>query len=314
VENQLVGTGSVAPFVNLGTGSHTLSFSNSDTFNMRFNLSASFNASRVQQEVYGRSVSEDRYSAILNYHFQKPLWGTVLVYAGVNDQAANGENQGASLNAGANFSRKIKQWQLGGSFAYQQAVETVVSFVTTSSYSFNANVSRDLTRRMRWFTSFNEFHSGLGQVAGSSNKTEGVQTSVLYRAFAVAANYSENIGTALITQNGLVAAPVSIPTVLLPANEFLQTSGTAYSVSASGTARKLILTGAYTKASESTSSPSANTSGNSTVLFANAAYPWRKMGFTAGYTHVSQGVGVPGQPQSTFSSYYIGISRWFKPF
>jgi hypothetical protein len=314
VENQLVTAGSIAPHVNLGNGSHTLSFSNSDTFYFRFNLSAAFNASRIQQEVYGTSVAADTYSGILSYHFQKPLWGTMLIYAGVNDQAANGVNEGASLNAGANFSRLIRSFQVSGSFAYSQGVQTVLAFVTTSNYSVNASVSRDLTRRLRWYANFNEFHSGISPVAGISNYTRGVSTSLLYKAFAVAANYSEASGTALITQNGLVATPVGIPTSLLGANQYLLNSGKSYSLSGSGTARKVIVSGSYTHSEELTSSPGLDSANSSSVLFVNATYPWRKMGFAAGFSHITQGVGASGTAPAAYSSYYVGIQRWFKAF
>jgi hypothetical protein len=314
VENQLIGAGSVAPRVNLGSNSHTLSFSNSDSFLILSNLGASCNFSRVQQEVYGTTIAEDTWSAVVNYHFQRALWGSVLLYAGANDLAENGANQGASLSAGANFSRLIKAWQFGGGFSYQQSVQTIVALVTTSNYSYNASVGRPLTRRLVWNADFHGFHSGFNQVAGLSNKTEGVGTNLLYRGFALAANYSESVGTSLITQNGLVAVPVGIPTPVLGANQYLQTSGKSYSVSASGTLRQLVLTTAYTNVNEATSSPSANSNNSSTVMFANASYPWRKMGFVAGYTHLTQGVGMSGGGPASFSSYYIGIQRWFKPF
>jgi hypothetical protein len=314
VENQLIGVGSVAPQVNLGSGSHTLSFSNSDTLYIRFNLSAGFNVSRVQQEVYGTSVAADQYSAILNYHFQKPLWGTMLVYAGVNDQAANGANEGASLTAGANFTRKIKSWELGGNFSYSQAVQTVLALVTTSSYSYNASVNRSLTRRLHWFANFNEYHSGITTVAGTSNYSRGLSTSVLYKTVAVAASYSESVGTSLITQNGLVAAPVGIPTSVLGPSQYLLSNGKSYSLSGSGTVCRVILTSAYSHSVDSTTTPSLTSGNTSGVLWANAAYPWRKMGFTAGYSHITQSVGASGAAPASYSSYYIGIQRWFKPF
>ncbi len=173
VENQLAGVGSVAPQVNLGSGSHTLSFQNTDTLYLPHSLSLGFNASRVQQEAYGSSVAANNYSAIVNYHFNKPLWGSILVYGGVNDQAADGVNEGASMLGGANFTRTIKAWQVSAGASYSQDVQTVLAVETTSNYSFNGGVSRSLSRRLRWYATVNEYHSGLNQVAGSSNRTDG---------------------------------------------------------------------------------------------------------------------------------------------
>jgi hypothetical protein len=187
----------------------------------------------MQQQVYGVSVSSDHYSAIVNYRFQKPLLGSFLVYGGVNDQAADGVNQGAGLVAGANFSRNIKRWDVGASFGYSQDVETVLATATTSNYSYLANVKRDIGRRLHWYTSFNGFHTGLSTVAGSSSHTEGYSTSILYRGYSVSANYSNSTGTALLTQSGLVTAPLTIPTSLLGSNQYLLISGTSYGLSGS---------------------------------------------------------------------------------
>ena len=80
---------------------------NYDNVALSKSLSVGFSVGHIQQEVYGETVSATHFSAIVNYRFLKPLWGTVVVYAGVNDQANEGGNQGAGLVAGANFS---KQW------------------------------------------------------------------------------------------------------------------------------------------------------------------------------------------------------------
>lgn len=315
VEQQLAAAGSIAPQVNLGSGSHSLSFYNSDSFYILRNLSASFNFIRMQQQVYGISVSSDHYSAVANYRFQKPLLGSFLVYGGVNDQAADGVNQGAGLVAGGNFSRNIKGWDVGASLGYSQDVETVLATATTSNYSYLANVKRDIGRRLHWYTNFNGFHTGLSTVAGSSSHTESYSTSILYRGYSVSGNYSNSTGTALLTQSGLVTAPLTIPTSLLGSNQYLLISGTSYGLSGSMSPfRKMLVSGTYSHAQNVTTSPTLTSPNSSNILSGYAQYQFRKMQFVAGYTHLMQGVGALGTLPTNFTTYYFGIQRWFKPF
>jgi hypothetical protein len=112
IEQQLVGVGAVNPQVNLGTSSYSISMSNFDNVVLTKSLSAGFSVGHIQQEVYGESVSATHFSAMVNYRFLKPLWGTVVVYAGVNDQATDAGNQGAGLVAGANFSKQWSNFEL----------------------------------------------------------------------------------------------------------------------------------------------------------------------------------------------------------
>lgn len=314
VEQQLISAGSVAPQVNLGSGSHSLSFNNADTLYILHNLSVSFNFNRIQQEVYGASVSADHYSAIANYRFQKPLFGSLLVYGGVNDQAADGVNQGAGLVAGVNLSRYIRGWDLSGSVGYSQDVQTVLATTTTSNYSYLASVNRFLGRRTHWYTSFSGFHTGASLVPGSSAHTESYSTSILYRALSVAANYNTSSGTALVTPTGLVTAPGTIPVSLLGPNQYL-ISGSSYGLSGSASPfRKMILSGNYTHAQNLTTSPSLKSANSSNIVSLYAQYQLRKLQLVGGYTHLTQAVGASGTLPANYSTYYIGIQRWFKPF
>ncbi len=106
--------GAVNPQVNLGSSGYSISLNNSDNVVLTKSLSAGFNVGHIQQEVYGESVSATHFSAIMNYRFLKPLWGTVVVYAGVNDQATDAGNLGAGLVAGANFNKRWSNFELDG--------------------------------------------------------------------------------------------------------------------------------------------------------------------------------------------------------
>jgi hypothetical protein len=314
VEQQLIGVGAVNPQVNLGQSSYSISMSNFDNVALTKSLSAGFSVGHIQQEVYGESVGATQLSAILNYRFMKPLWGTVVVYAGMNDQATEAGNQGAGLVAGANFSKQWSNLQLTGSFGYSQDTQTVLATQFTSNYSYMANAQRILGRRVRWLATFNGFHTGLGELAGSSAHSESYGTNLVYKMYNVGATYSHTSGTALLTANGLVAPPGTILPIL-PGNQFLLDTGSSYSVSfTANPVRRLSFSTSYTRTTNDNLTAALTSNSASKVFLVFTTYQFRKMVFTAGYTNLNQFVSASGLPQANYSNFYVGLQRWFKAF
>ena len=315
--SQLASAGGTTSGVPNSAGSnYSISVGDSSSVYLPFHLSLGFNVGHITQQVNGVTASSDHYNAIANYNFRRPLWGSVLIYAGVNDSASDGVNNGAGLVSGINFSRVFKGvWSVGAGIAYSQDVQTVVAAVTTSNFSYQATVSRPLARRVRWFGSFNGFHSGFSQVAGNSSHSEGLSSNIVYHNLGVAANYNQSNGATVIGQNGVVSVPVGLPTSALGITGVQLSSSKTYGISCSGSFRqKLAFTGNYSHSVYGTDSAGVQSSNPSSILAGNATYTWRRMGFTAGYSRLSQGGGSTGTPASTLSSYYVGISRWFRAF
>ncbi len=228
VEQQLIAVGGIAPEINFGSNSHALSFYNFDTLQIVKNLSASFNFTRTDEEAYGQSVSVNHYSAILNYHFEKPLWGAFTFYGGVNDQSTDMGHQGTGLVAGANFDKTIKGIEWGAAFSYAQDVQTVLATEVTSDYSYLVNARKRLSRHWLWNNNFHGFHTGMSMITGSSSHSEGFGTNLTYRNYAFGGTYSQSYGTALLTANGLVATPVNI-TPILAGDQYLLVNGSSFS-------------------------------------------------------------------------------------
>jgi hypothetical protein len=314
IEQQLVGVGAVNPQVNLGTSGYSIAMSNYDNVALTKSLSAGFSVGHIQQEVYGETVSATHFSAIVNYRFLKPLWGTVVLYAGVNDQANEGGNQGAGLVAGANFSKQWSNFQLSGSFGYSQDTQTVLADQTTSNYTYLANAQRRLSRRIRWMGTFSGFHTGLGELEGSSAHAENYGTNLVFKMYNVGADYSHTSGTALLTANGLVAPPGTIsPT--LPGNDYLLDTGSSYSFSfTANPIRKLTFSSSYTKTINDSQAQTLATNSASRVFLVFTTYQFRKMEFTSGYTNLNQFVSAAGIPEASYSNFYVGLQRWFKAF
>ncbi|MFY9676462.1 MAG: hypothetical protein WB817_10265 [Terriglobales bacterium] len=311
IEQQLLGAGAINPQVNLGTSSYSISLSNSDNVAITKSLSVGFNVGHIQQEVYGETVSATNFSAIVNYRFLKPLWGTVVIYAGVNDQATDAGNQDAGLVAGANFNKQWSNLELSGSFAYSQDTQTVLATELTSNYSYMANAKRRLTRRIHWLATFNGFHTGLEAQTGSSAHAESYGSQLIYKMYNVGANYSRSSGTALLTGSGLVVPPGGIPT----GNEFLLNTGSSYSFSfTANPTRKLVVSGSYTRSISDSLASTLTTNSASTVYTVFTEYQFRKIVFNAGYTNLNQFVSAAGMPAANYSNFYVGIQRWFKAF
>ncbi len=314
IQQQLIGVGAVNPQVNLGSSSYSISMNNSDNVTLTRSLSAGFNVGHIQQEVYGESIGATHFSAIVNYRFLKPLFGSVVVYAGVNDQATDAGNQGAGLVAGANITKQLHSFELSGSFAYSQDTQTVLATQVTSNYSYMANAQRRLGRRLRWMGTFSGFHTGLGEAAGSSAHAESYGTNLVYKMYNLGATYSHTSGTALLTGNGLVLPPGAVAPVLT-GNQLLLDTGSSYSFSfTTNPVRRLVLSTSYTKAINDTLVAGLTTNGTSKVFLAFTEYQFRKMVFSAGYTNLNQFVSASGLPPASYSNFYVGISRWFRAF
>ncbi|MGA8540779.1 MAG: hypothetical protein WB566_14850, partial [Terriglobales bacterium] len=316
VEQQLISAGSLAPQVNFGSQNHSLSMYNFDTFNVGKGLSATFNVNRTQQEVYGESVAVNHFSGIVNYNVNKPLWGAFNFYGGVNDQSTDAGHQGTGLVAGVNFNKRMLGFEWGGGFGYAQDVQTVLAAQVTSDYSYLANVRRNLTRHLLWNSNFHGYHTGLGQLTGSGSHSQGFGTNLLYRGYGLGATYGSSYGTALLTATGLVQPPGTVAPVL-GGNQYLLENGSAYSFSASANPiRRWTMTATFNKAISDTTTPTLYAANSSKVFTYFTAWQFRKVSLNAGYTNLQQGAGAAtanGLP-ANFSSFYIGLQRWFKPF
>ena len=313
VQQQLVSAGSTLEAASLGN-SHSLSLSSFSTVGILPGLSAGFTASHTQQAVYGQSVSVNNFSAMIFYSFHKPFLGSFTVFGGANDQASNAGNQGAGLQAGLNFDRRIFKWDLGASFSYAQNVQTVLAATVSSDYTYTASARRRMGRNLLWYSNFSGFHTGLGQIQGSSSHSENYNTNFMFKNYTVGAGYGDSVGTSLVTPTGLVGAPVAI-TPVLSGNQYLLVNGTAYSFNVSVVPVPRWTFGAsYNKSQDTTTAISANSVNSSRTILAFTQYQLRKVYLNGGYTNLLQSVGVQGGAPASYSSFYIGIQRWFNLF
>jgi len=78
--------------------------------------------------------------------------------------------------------------------------------------------------------------------------------------------------------------------------------------------KKLLLSASYSKSLSNTSNGTIASSNVNNQFNSLVQYQYRKLNFTSGYARLEQGFSASGTKPETISSYYMGISRWFKFF
>jgi hypothetical protein len=123
-------------------------------------------------------------------------------------------------------------------------------------------------------------------------------------------NYSQSAGTSVLTTAGLVTQPLPVAS----ADELVVFNGKAYGVGIGGSPiRNLSLTATYSHATSTIQGESLNNN-ETEMINALCTYHFRKVFFTSGVTRFRQTIGGAGSEPSVITSYYFGISRWFKFF
>lgn len=86
-------------------------------------------------------------------------------------------------------------------------------------------------------------------------------------------------------------------------------------IGASTTPRRgLVLSAAYSDAKSNTEASSAFSNNTTRLLNGMVQYKVRQLWITGGYLRLQQGFTITGQPPMSDSSFFVGITRWFKFF
>ena len=158
------------------------------------------------------------------------------------------------------------------------------------------------------------FRSAFEQTAGNESHSENINSGVSWHRTTVAGNYSQSYGTSILTPNGLVPVPVPIIT-----NNLVVFNGKSHGLNfATSPQRNLTIALTYSKANSNTLAPGASAilaSNNETQLYTGTlTYRLRKLNFNASAVQFRQSISAGGIPPSNVTTYFFGISRWFKAF
>ena len=212
-----------------------------------------------------------------------------------------------------NYSNEILGWKVSGEFGYAQNVQTLLVTYMNSYYNYTGN-ARHRWGRLNVSMGAGASRTALTEQAGTANSSESFSGSVGYSPWITAnGNYSKASGQALATGSGLV--PVPVPSPILPSSQVSLYGGDSYSFAlASSPKRGLSISGSYAKSSSNTSTSGIVSFNGNTELNGLVQYQVRQLWMNAGYSRLEQSFSGSNTPPEVLSSFYIGVSRWFKVF
>jgi hypothetical protein len=277
------------------------------------NLQTSVSAERRTQTYLGESYGDNSFTGGVTYLrnvFQGSLNASLSVTDNIDDQS--GDNTlGFSFNQ--NYSRRVEGWHVSETFGYAQNVETLLVTYMTSYYNYSLNARRN------WGTFNLSFGAGgsrtaLTQQAGASSSSQNYTAAFGYgRWISANGSYAKAEGQALETGTGLVSVPV--PSPVLPSSLISLYGGDSYSLGLSSTpVKRLVLTAAYARSITNISSGGIASGNENNEFNTLIQYQTRKLSYNSGYARLGQGFGASGTPAAIVSTYYVGVSRWFKAF
>jgi hypothetical protein len=212
-----------------------------------------------------------------------------------------------------NYSNEILGWKVSGEFGYAQNVQTLLVTYMNSYYNYTGN-ARHRWGRLNVSMGAGASRTALTEQPGTANTSESFSGSVGYSPWITAnGNYSKASGQALATGSGLV--PVPVPSPILPSSQVSLYGGDSYSFALASSPKKgLSVSGSYAKSSSNTSSDGVVSLNGNTELNGFVQYQVRQLWVNAGYSRLEQSFSGSGTPPEVLSSFYIGVSRWFKVF
>ena len=241
------------------------------------------------------------------------LYGGHFSAGATVSQNSYGNDGGSTLGflADAIYIKQFGPWGVSASFGYSQNVQSLLIAYTTSGYSYSVSANRRI-RRLIWTVSGSGAKSLLTQEQGPNTYTQGYTTGLSGRWLGASFGYSKSSGTGLTTPVGIVPLPPGVPPTLLTAVMY---GGTTYSASVGSTpVRRLTINGTYVHAVTDTAGGILTSNNKTEEAYGYMSYQFRKVYFNAGYSRLLQGFSATGLPPTMVSTYYFGVSRWFKAF
>jgi len=309
---QVTSTGATVPVSISGAPSDSWSLFGNAQYAVLPGMYVEGMVSHQQQSFEGTSYSSNAFSGSLFYGHQ--LLGGQFSGAVTVTESSYGTGGGSHLGllANATYIRKFGEWNVSGNVGYSRNTQTILIAYTSSGYSYSVSVNRRIVRHIYWNGAANASKSTLDQSSAYSNVTQGYSTGIAGRWLSVNGAYSKSSGNGLLTSTGVTPLPPGVPPILVPTVLY---GGRTYSVSVGSTPiRGLTFSGAYIDSRSSTGGALVNSNNTSSQAYAYLTYQVRKIYFDAGYSRLLQGFSASGLPPSLLSTYYVGLSRWFKAF
>lgn len=293
---------------NSQSNSNTLSSGMSYLFTP--NLYGQAQVTYYNQAFFGQTYNGSYFSATVGYN--KRILDLFTVSATVIENTNRFTNNALGYILNLTAFHRFGGWETSGNFSYAQNVQTLLVTYTTSYYNYSANVHRRLGRGKQWTGSFNGSHNGLSSQPGSASSSESFSTSLALKQIALAGNYTQSSGNALLTSTGIQPIP---PTPgLLPVGLIVY-NGKSYGGSVTLTPLpRLSISGTYSHATSDTLSSDIYSNNKTDIFYGQVQYHLRRISILGGYTKFSQGISASGLPTANTNSYFIGVQRWISFF
>jgi hypothetical protein len=308
-EQQLVSSGQAPLQAIISPESHALTMGASTFYQVMPHMLANGFVNHTEEFFAGQNLGQTQFGGNLSYNLLHRLKG-LTVGVGMVETADQRGNQRVGFVGNADYRRAIGKWDLESYFRYDQNVQTLLVIYTTSSLNYGATVRRELPHGLRWAAVASGGRSGFEQVSGDESHSESFNTMLMWNRFSMSANYMQSHGTAILTANGLVGTPV--PGM---SNNLILYNGTSYGGSLRcNPTRNVGITGSYSRSNSDNITSGLPLTAGSTEYYGLFTYRLRKLLFTSGVTNFRQSISTSGLPPTVVTSYYFGISRWFKGF
>jgi len=309
----IAGAGGVAPPPNLGRGSHSFDLLGNASYSIMSNMQVLGVADHREQYFLGENFGANSYGGGMTYG-RNLLGGNLNAAVTATDNTVSTSSQNSlGFSGTTNYNRRFDGWVAGGSFSYEQNVQTLLVTYMASFYSYSGNL-RKRWGKFGWSSGASFSKTGLTEVKGTASSSDSYNTSLSYsRWINATGSYSKSTGNAIETGAGLIATP--IPQPIVPANDIILYGGKSYGVGLSSSPmRKLTIAASFSKSNSNTNLGGISSRNNNEEINTQIQYQFRKMYVTGGYSRLVQGFSTSGLPQENVSSYYFGVSRWFNFF
>jgi len=307
----VTGTGAVAPIAIASAPSYSWGVLGSAQYSIIPGLFATGTVSHRQQLFLGQSYDSTALSGSMNYGHN--LLGGQLSSTATVSYSSYANHNGSMLGflASVIYIRRFGAWGVSTSFGYSQNVENILIAYTTSGYTYSGSLNRRVGR-LTLTGGANGSKSVLTGTNFPSYFTQGYTLGLSGRWLGVGAGYSKSDGTGLLTPGGIVTPPPGVPPPVLTTVLY---GATSYSASVGSTpVPGLTFNGTYLHSQSNTANGSLVSNNTTEQAYAYLTYRFRKVYFNAGYSRLLQGFTAAGTIPTSVSSYYFGVSRWFKAF
>lgn len=311
----VIAAGGIVPAALLNYSTHSLDLNGHANYSIpKIHLTFGASADRRDQTILGTSLSADIFSEMVGYGADVfgGFFNASSVVTETQVNTLGGTNSLGEFEV-VSYTKRFQQWNVNGSFNYSHDTQTALIGYTSSGHGYSGGIGRKLGTYSYLSFSAAGTKTHFSNSTGSDNFSQTYSSSVTLKHFSASGSYAKADGTSILTPTGLT--PISSPTPVLTPLEAFVFNGRSYSFGASTTPRHgLVLSGSYSKTNSTTSASSVTSLNDTVQLNTMLQYKVRQLWITGGYLKLRQGLSITGQPPASYSSFYVGITRWFNFF